>query len=241
MLKTHSLTMRFGGLTAVKDVSMEVGQHELAGVIGPNGAGKTTLFSMITGFYMPTEGQVFFDDQKTTNWKPHRITSAGLCRTFQLTKPFEHITLLENVVVGALCHETDMRQARSAARRALDQVGLLKLADRLAQGLPIGHRKKLELAQVLAAKPKMVLLDEVMGGLTLSEVKEMSAVIAKVHSQGTGVVMIEHVMSAVMTLSQRIFVLNQGQLITSGTLDQVRNNEQVIEAYLGKKYAHQVH
>lgn len=241
MLKTQSLTMRFGGLTAVRDVSMQVRQDELVGVIGPNGAGKTTLFSMITGFYSPSEGNVFFDGREVTNWKPHRITRVGLCRTFQITKPFNHLTVLENVIVGSLCHENNMDSARHIAREALAQVGLLPMAGRLANGLPIGHRKKLELARVLAAKPKVVLLDEVMGGLTPQEVLEMSDVIAGIHAQGTGVVMIEHVMSAVMALSQRIIVLNQGEVIAAGTPEEVRNNEQVIEAYLGKKYAHQAH
>jgi len=241
MLKTESLTMRFGGLTAVSNVNMDIQQHELVGVIGPNGAGKTTLFSMITGFYEPTEGKVFFDGQEVTNWKPHKITGVGLCRTFQITKPFQNLTVLENVLVGSLWYENNMGDARCIAREALDQVGLLGIADQKAKGLPIGHRKKLELARVLAAKPKVVLLDEVMGGLTPQEVKEMSEVIARIHQMGTGVVMIEHVMSAVMALSQRIIVLAQGQVIAAGSPEEVRNNEQVIEAYLGKKYAHAVH
>ncbi|MCL1939225.1 MAG: ABC transporter ATP-binding protein [Desulfovibrionaceae bacterium] len=241
MLKTEFLTMRFGGLTAVSNVNMDIGQHELVGVIGPNGAGKTTLFSMITGFYEPSEGKVFFDNQEVTNWRPHKITCVGLCRTFQITKPFQNLTVLENVLIGSLWYENNMGDARCIAREALDQVGLLHIAGDKAKGLPIGYRKKLELARVLAAKPKVVLLDEVMGGLTPPEVKEMSDVIARIHAMGTGVVMIEHVMSAVMSLSQRIIVLNQGQVIAAGTPEEVRNNEQVIEAYLGKKYAHAAH
>ncbi len=241
MLKTESLTMRFGGLTAVNNVNMEIGDHELVGVIGPNGAGKTTLFNMITGFYAPTEGKVFFDSTDVTGWKTHRITASGLCRTFQITKPFQHLTILENVVIGALWHESDMGDARCIARAALEKVGLLDVAERKATGLPIGFRKKLELARVLAAEPKMILLDEVMGGLTPQEVQEMSEVIARIYEQGTGVVMIEHVMSAVMSLSQRIIVLNQGELIAAGSPEEVRNNEQVIEAYLGKRYARTAH
>lgn len=241
MLKTESLTMCFGGLIAVHNVNMSIEQHELVGVIGPNGAGKTTLFSMITGFCPPTDGKVFFEGQEVTGWKPHRITSMGLCRTFQITKPFQNITVLENVLIGCLWYENDMGDARCIAREALDRVGLLELSDRKAQGLPIGHRKKLELARVLAANPKMVLLDEVMGGLTPQEVQEMSKVIARIHQQGTGVVMIEHVMSAVMALSQRIIVINQGEVIATGSPEDVRKNEQVIEAYLGKKYSHVVH
>lgn len=233
--------MRFGGLTAVKNVNIHIRQDELVGVIGPNGAGKTTLFSIITGFYPPSEGQVFFDGKEITGWKPHKITTIGLCRTFQITKPFQNLTVLENVLIGSLWYEGNIGDARCIAREALDQVGLLPLADRLATGLPIGHRKKLELARVLAAKPRVVLLDEVMGGLTPQEVREMSDVIARVHEQGTGVVMIEHVMSAVMALSQRIIVLNQGEVIAAGSPEEVRDNGQVIEAYLGKRYARAVH
>jgi len=238
VLKTESLTIRFGGLTAVSNVNLHIKQDELVGVIGPNGAGKTTLFSIITGCYAPTEGKVFFDGQEITRWKPNKVTCHGLCRTFQITRPFQHLTVLENVLVGSLWYENNMGDARCIARHALEQVGLLPIAEQKAIGLPIGHRKKLELARVLAANPKIVLLDEVMGGLTPQEVKEMSEVISNIHKSGIGVVMIEHVMSAVMALSQRIIVLNQGQVIATGTPEEVRNNAQVIEAYLGKKYRH---
>jgi len=238
LLKAQALTMRFGGLTAVKNVTMHIRQEDMVGVIGPNGAGKTTLFNMITGFYPPTEGKVFFDDKDITNWKPHHITAKGLCRTFQITKPFNHLSVLENVAVGSLCHESNMNVARDISKEALDQVGLLGSADRLANSLPIGHRKKLELARILATKPRVILLDEVMGGLTQQEVREISDVISHIHSRGVGVVLIEHVMSAVMALSQRIIVLNHGEMIATGPPEEVRSNELVIEAYLGKKYAH---
>jgi ABC-type branched-chain amino acid transport systems, ATPase component len=241
MLRTESLTMRFGGLTAVKDVSLEIGQEELVGVIGPNGAGKTTLFCMVTGYYAPTNGKVFFDNREITGWKPSRITSTGLCRTFQITKPFQSLTVLENVLVGSLWHEKKMSSARYIAREALDRVGLLHAAHLRADGLPIGHRKRLELARVLAARPKVMLLDEVMGGLTLQEVREISELISTIHAQGIGIVLIEHIMSAVMSLSQRIIVFNQGQVIATGTPEEVRNNDLVIEAYLGKRYARGVH
>jgi branched-chain amino acid transport system ATP-binding protein len=240
MLKTESLTMRFGGLTAVKNVTMHIKQGELVAVIGPNGAGKTTLFSMITGFYSPNEGKVYFNNLEITKLKTHRIASLGLCRTFQITKPFHNLTIMENVMIGCLCHETNMIKARAFAENALDQVGLLHLANRQATGLPIGHRKKLELSRVLAAKPKIILLDEVMGGLTPQEVQEMSDVVANIHANGTTIVMIEHVMSAVMSLSHRIIVLNQGEIIATGSPEEVRNNQCVIEAYLGKKYAHKI-
>ena len=233
--------MRFGGLTAVKDVDLEIRQDELVGVIGPNGAGKTTLFCMVAGYYAPTGGKVFFDDREITGWKPSRITTTGLCRTFQITRPFQNLTVLENVPIGSLWHEKNMSAARYIAREALDKVGLLHIAHLQADGLPIGHRKRLELARVLAARPKIMLLDEVMGGLTPQEVLEISGLIADIHKQGIGVVMIEHIMSAVMSLSQRIIVLNQGRVIATGAPEEVRNNDLVIEAYLGKKHARGVH
>lgn len=241
MLKTESLTMRFGGLTAINNVNLEIRQDELVGVIGPNGAGKTTLFNMVTGFYPPTAGKVIFDGHDITNWKPNRITTSGLCRTFQITKPFSHLTVLENVLVGCLWYEKKMSMARYIARETLDLVGLLPIAHLQAEGLPIGHRKRLELARVLAAKPKIMLLDEVMGGLNAQEILELSGIIANIHKQGVGVVMVEHIMSAVMSLSQRILVLDRGQLIANGTPGEVRNNDQVIEAYLGKKAVQTLH
>ena len=236
-LETSGLTMRFGGLVAVKDVGLQIGVQELVGLIGPNGAGKTTLFNVLSGYYTPTEGRVILDGQDITGWKPHRITRLGLCRTFQLTRPFGHLTLRDNAVVGALCHEKDMKTARQIAEWALDQVGLAARVDDLAQGLPVGHRKKLELARALATKPRALLLDEVMGGLSPPEVQDMSATIARIHASGTGVVMIEHVMSAVMCLCQRVIVLHHGEQIAAGTPDEIRRERRVIEAYLGDTYA----
>lgn len=241
MLKAESLTMCFGGLTAIKDVSLDIGQDELVGVIGPNGAGKTTLFNMVTGFYQPTSGKVLFDGHDISDWKPSKRTTSGLCRTFQITKPFSHLTVLENVLIGCLWYEKKMSMARYVARETLDIVGLLHIAHLPAEGLPIGFRKRLELARVLAARPKIMLLDEVMGGLASQEILEMSDIITRIHKQGVGVVMVEHIMSAVMSLSQRIMVLDRGQLIANGTPEEVRNNEQVIEAYLGKKSTYTAH
>jgi branched-chain amino acid transport system ATP-binding protein len=239
LLETSALTMRFGGLVAVQNVDLQIGEHELVGLIGPNGAGKTTLFNLISGYYAPSQGRVAFDGQDITGWKPHRITRLGLCRTFQLTRPFAHLSLRDNAIVGALCHEPDPKKARDVADWALEQVGLVDRATDLAQGLPVGLRKKLELGRALATKPRILLLDEVMGGLSLPEVQEMSATISRIHISGIGVVMIEHVMAAVMRLCQRIVVLHHGEQIAAGTPSEMCRDRRVIEAYLGETYANQ--
>jgi branched-chain amino acid transport system ATP-binding protein len=237
LLETFDLTMRFGGLVAVKGINLKIGGHELVGLIGPNGAGKTTLFNILTGYFAPSEGRITLDGQDVTGWKTHRITRLGLCRTFQLTRPFSHLSLRDNVLVGGLCKEPDPKKAAKIADWALEVAGMGERADSLAQGLPVGLRKKLELARALATKPKILLLDEVMGGLSPTEVLEMSDTIARIHKAGTGVVMIEHVMSAVMCLCERVVVLHHGEQIASGTPDEIRRNPDVVKAYLGEKYA----
>jgi branched-chain amino acid transport system ATP-binding protein len=231
--------MRFGGLVAVKDINLKITGHELVGLIGPNGAGKTTVFNILTGYYAPSEGRITLDGQDITGWKPHRITRLGLCRTFQLTRPFGHLTLRDNALVGALCKEPNPKKAATTADWALEVVGLKERAESLAQGLPVGLRKKLELARALATKPKILLLDEVMGGLSTTEVQEMSSTIAQIHKSGTGVVMIEHVMAAVMCLCERVIVLHHGEQIAAGAPDEIRKNREVIKAYLGEKFANQ--
>lgn len=236
LLETSDLSMQFGGLVAVKKVDLKASERDLLGLIGPNGAGKTTLFHTLSGYYVPSEGRVAFDGRDVTGWKPHRIARLGLCRTFQLTRPFDHLSLRDNVMVGALCREKDLKKARSTAEWALDQVGLAPRCADLAQGLPVGLRKKLELARALATKPRMLLLDEVMGGLSPPEVQEMSATISRIHESGIGIVMIEHVMSAVMCLCKRIVVLHHGELIAQGSPDEIRRDRRVIEAYLGDTY-----
>jgi branched-chain amino acid transport system ATP-binding protein len=237
LLETTGLTMRFGGLVAVRNVNLKISDQELVGLIGPNGAGKTTLFNVISGYYSPSEGRISFGGKDITGWKPHRITRSGLCRTFQITRPFTHLSLRDNAMVGALSHGTDLNVAGEVAEWALEQVGLYERAGDIAHGLPVGLRKKLELARALATKPKILLLDEVMGGLSMPEVQDMQTTISRIHGSGTGIVMIEHVMSAVMCLSQRVIVLHHGEQIAGGTPDEIRKDRRVIEAYLGEKFA----
>jgi len=236
LLETHNLTMRFGGLVAVKSLDLQVGEDELVGLIGPNGAGKTTVFNMISGYYAPTEGRVLFAEHDVTGWAPHRVTRLGLCRTFQLTRPFGHLTVRDNVIVGALCHEPNPKRARAVAEAAIAQVGLSNRADAVAAGLPVGLRKKLELARALATRPKVLLLDEVMGGLSPVEVQEMLDTVQRIHDGGVSVVMIEHVMAAVMCLCERVIVIHHGEQIAQGTPAEIGRDRRVIEAYLGEAY-----
>ncbi|MDR1546550.1 MAG: ABC transporter ATP-binding protein [Deltaproteobacteria bacterium] len=237
MLEIDNVTMRFGGLKAVKDVSLTVAAGDLAGLIGPNGAGKTTLFNVVCGQLRPSAGRVLFEGRDVTGWKPHRSIRLGLGRTFQITRPFGRLSLLDNVVIGAMCREKSLDRARQAALGRLAQVGLADRAQDTAQNLPLGLRKKLELARILATRPRMLLLDEVMGGLGPREIEEMSRTISQIHGEGVSIVLIEHVMPAVMSLCQRIAVINHGELIAVGSPQDIRADRRVIKAYLGESVA----
>jgi branched-chain amino acid transport system ATP-binding protein len=234
MLEAREVTMRFGGLRAVKDVTLGVGEGEIVGLIGPNGAGKTTFFNVVCGQLRPASGRVLLEGRDVTGWAPHRRTGLGLARTFQITRPFGRLTLLDNALIGAMLRERSLEAARKAALARLAEVGLAERAHDTAQNLPLGLRKKLELARAMATRPRLLLLDEVMGGLGPQEIDEMIAAITRIHQSGVAVMLIEHVMPAVMRLCQRVAVLHHGELIALGAPKEIRSDRKVIDAYLGE-------
>ena len=239
LLQLDAVTRRFGGLQAVQNVTLKVGQGEILGLIGPNGAGKTTLVNVITGVHRASSGSVLFEGRDITRLKPYQTARIGIARTFQIVQPFPDLTVLENVTAAALFSQAGMRQsvAREFAAAQLAFVGLAQMADKPAFSLTLAMRKRLELAKALAMKPRLLFLDEVNAGLNSTEVDHAMVLIREVAARGVTVVLIEHLMKVVMTVCHRVVVLQNGALIADGTPKEVVNNPQVIGAYLGKKYA----
>jgi len=237
LLDVKGMTKRFGGLVAVDNVDMTVSEGEIVGLIGPNGAGKTTAFNLISGFLAPDEGTIFFDGNDIVGRKPHEVCHLGLSRTFQIVKPFPEMTVLDNVLMGAFRVSRHTAKAREKAGAVLERLGFADWAHRRAGELPVAGRKRLEIAKVLATEPKLILLDEVMAGLTPTEHDRMIEIVRLVRDSGITIVIIEHVMPVIMNLSDRIYVLHHGQLIANGRPEEVANNPTVIEAYLGEDMA----
>ncbi|HID86509.1 MAG TPA: ABC transporter ATP-binding protein [Anaerolineae bacterium] len=249
MLQLEKLTKYFGGLAAVKDVDMEIREGEVLSLIGPNGAGKTTLFNCVTGIYPPTSGQIIFQGESLLGLKPHDVAARGIARTFQLTRLFRRLTVLENVLIGQHRHlRSGLREAifgrkggkqetarHQEALHLLEFVNLAAKKDVLAENLALGEQKHLQLAIALATKPALLLLDEPAGGLNPRETEELIELIAKVRDSGITVFLIEHDMRLVMDISDRIVVLNYGQKIAEGSPEEISRNPEVIEAYLGRR------
>ena len=240
MLKVEGLTKIFGGLKAVDSASLEVAEGRIVALIGPNGAGKTTLFSCIAGFQPINTGKVTFQGKDITGWPVHDIARSGMVRTFQITQPFAKLTVHENIAVGAYQKYHDPSEAWEHARRIADQVGMGAQLEQPAADLTVAGRKRLELARTLATSPKLLLLDEVMAGLNPSEIIEIIEIIRRIRASGVTVLLIEHVMQAVMSLSEHIYVLSYGKIIAHGAPQEVVNNPAVIEAYLGRGAAEQM-
>lgn len=236
VLEVKGFTKHFGGLTAIKNLSFELNKGEILGIIGPNGAGKTTLFNLITGVYRPDAGTALFKGEDITGLRPHQICERGVARTFQITQPFANLSVLENVKIGAYSRISSTRGAIEEALQILETVGLFEKRNDRASTLSTGHRKKLELAKALATQPELILLDEVVAGLNSREANEMIDQINRIQKQGITILLIEHVMKAIMSLSNRIIVIHYGEKIAEGKPEVISKNEKVIEAYLGEEY-----
>lgn len=236
LLDVKNLTKRFGGLVANKDISLSVEAGEIVAIIGPNGAGKSTLFNGLVGHHEPTSGTVAFAGESMIGRRPEQVAAMGLVRTYQIPRSFGQMTVLENAMVGALLRHPRLPDARRASARVLELVGLADRADTLAAELNVAGQKRVELARALATEPRMLLLDEVAGGLNPAEAIALAEILCGIHAAGVTLIIVEHVLEVVMRLAQRVLVLNFGQMIAEGAPQDIVRNPAVIEAYLGRKH-----
>jgi len=234
LLAVDNISRRFGGLIAVDNASLAARSGSITALIGPNGAGKTTLFAMITGFLAPSGGRVRYDGDDITGEPAHRLARRGISRTFQIVQPFAGLTVRDNIAVGAHLHHRRRADALAAAEKIAEEVGLADYLDTPADSLTVASRKRLELCRALAIRPRLLLLDEVMAGLNPSEVRDMIPLIRAIRDRGATIVLIEHVMQAVMSLSEHVYVLAEGRIIAEGAPAEIVSNARVIEAYLGE-------
>jgi branched-chain amino acid transport system ATP-binding protein len=235
LLELRKLSRAFGPLWAVRDVSFAVQPGELVGLIGPNGAGKSTLYNVIAGVLPPTTGEAVFEGRTISRWRPYHVARAGIARTFQIPKPYRHLTVIENVALSAMLHDRSVAAARKTAEAVLADVGLADYAAAQVSILTAGLLKRLEVARALALKPRLVLFDEIMAGLTPAEVKVMTDMVAGLPGRGITVIWVEHVLYAIMKTAQRILVLHRGALIADGAPEKIAKDPAVIKAYLGEE------
>jgi len=234
LLEVKKVSRFFGGITAVKDVTFDITKGEILGLIGPNGAGKTTLFNVVNGFYPPSRGEVFLKGEKISGLKPHQICQRGLARTFQVVKPLQRMSVLDNVVASAFLRAKDRKEADAIAAEVLQFTALYDDRNVISKGLPLGKRKRLEIARALATQPELLFLDESFAGLNPSELDESIQIIRNIKKRGITIMIIEHHMKVIMSISDRIVVLNYGEKIAEGSPLEIGKNPLVVEAYLGE-------
>ncbi len=237
LIEVKNISKQFGGLTALTDVSFVLNKDEILGLIGPNGAGKTTMFNVINGFYHPTKGDVFLNGKRVTNLRPHVLCKLGVARTFQVVRPLQRMSTLDNVVASAFIRTKSKAEAEKVSLELLQFTGLYEDINVLSKGLPLGKRKRLEIARALATKPEIILLDEAFAGLNPTEINEQIEIVKKIRTErGITILIIEHHMKVIMAVSDRIVVLNYGEKIAEGTPSEIGHNPVVIEAYLGEEH-----